>query len=518
MGRRSAGIAAAAAITLAGSACRQEPLVTSAVDSPQLAGISAHSNAGRWRFNSDKYRDSGSRPLSARSGSAVLTAEVFLNADGTASLEATSHRATDLAAPAGSIERVHVKVVATGGRALRAINQARAGNTITVPLGVIPAGALVEVTGLVRGIDGRRTDVVTVEGLRPTLRPDLAVTGIVAPQNAVAGTPTVIGAVVAELAGQRGARLDCRLFVDDVLADEAKNIWVDAGDAVSCAFTAVLAAGAARLRVEAAAVRPGDGDPGNNSAAQTLTVVAPAPGAASASFYGDVLSGSYSTADTFETIWTAADGSVFLEQRNSSSSSGTIQAVNLAGFVDISLSFPVTRLELAENADGRLANSLVLSDIQPTMVLPGATCYANDGGNGVALYLCSYEGGFTSITFVRNAGTVTYQSSEYSRIWNGAAYEENTYVYNETSGTAPLALASHYALNVKIWSSGSLYAFDAAAALAPFSESAVEPRQCSTTMVSVPPAMYRASQCYSSSWSFGGVAGPMTGQGIVATP
>lgn len=508
MARRPLVVVTAVAALVLG-ACRQEPL-----SGP--GGPAASRHGGQWRFNSEKYSDTGRKPSTGRSGSAVISAEVLVDAHGQAVLEASSHRFDNLAAPLGSMERVQVKIFGPAGRLLSVNNVATQGNPIAVPLAQLPAGARVQVQALVRGIDGRRTDVVTVDGIVASLRPDIAVTSIAAPRHAAAGTPTVIGAVLTELGGQRGARVDCRLYVDGVLADQAQNIWVDAGDAVTCAFTRVFTAGTYALRVVAASVRPGDGDPANNAAERELTVVVPGmPGVAALT--ADVFSGSYTQADTFETRWTAPDGSVFLEQRNHSAANGTVQYVNLSATISRTLSFPLGLLEVAENADGRLIRTTQLADVQATNVVPGASCYSDDTGSGVAVHLCAHDGGFTSLSFVRNAGTVTYQSTEYSKIWNGSSYDENTYVVNDVTGGGDVAMSTHYAVNIKIASAGTLYAFDAAAPLEPFSVTDLSPRQCITSNVAVPPVTYSAATCFASAFLFGGVMGTVSGDGVVAT-
>ena len=57
----------------------------------------------RWRFNSQKYRDTGSHPATGRSGSAALQAEALVDASGAVNLVVTSYRASDiLTTPAGS--------------------------------------------------------------------------------------------------------------------------------------------------------------------------------------------------------------------------------------------------------------------------------------------------------------------------------------------------------------------------------------------------------------------------------
>lgn len=46
-----------------------------------------------------------------------------------------------------------------------------------------------------------------------------------------------IVATVTETTGAAGMKADCVLLVDGVEADRIRALWVDAGDAVSCAFT-----------------------------------------------------------------------------------------------------------------------------------------------------------------------------------------------------------------------------------------------------------------------------------------
>ena len=67
-------------------------------------------------------------------------------------------------------------------------------------------------------------------------RPDVTVYGVYAPPRAPVNTPIQIGAVIAELNADVGAHTDCVLYVNDVETDRANGIWVDSGDAVTCAF------------------------------------------------------------------------------------------------------------------------------------------------------------------------------------------------------------------------------------------------------------------------------------------
>lgn len=511
--------AASAAIVIAAlSACDQDSTSPRLATDALAASQGAAPLTGSRRFNSVRYGNSGAQRHGNRSGSAALSAEVLVGGAGPATFEATSHRAGGNAS-AGVIERVRLTVYSSARKVLDVINVSGNGTSdLAVALPSLPAGAHVSATALVTGIDGRRTNVVTVANMQPVLRPDVAIVGLIIPDVALAGAPTVIGAVLAEQAGARGASLDCVLYVDGAAADRARNVWVDAGDAVTCAFTRVFSADAA-IRVVAENVRPGDGDLSDNAAEDRLRVLAPGGSGAQSWFSGDIRAGSYAATDSFSTRWLAPDGSLFLEQVSASSTNGTMQTVNVSGSIEARLPFPLARIEITENADGRLVGRTRLADVAPTAVVPGASCFSQDDGTGPFLYLCSEDQGFTSLLFMRHAGVVTYQSSEYSRVWNGTSYDENVYVVNQTdaSGTA-IGMASHYAVNIRIASGGVLYGFDGSAALAPLDELTIEPPFCATVPLSLPPVTYQATSCYRSTWQFSGIAGLLAGAGLVTIP
>ncbi|HEY0144336.1 MAG TPA: hypothetical protein VGF48_25860 [Thermoanaerobaculia bacterium] len=101
-------------------------------------------------------------------------------------------------------------------------------------------------------------------------RPDLFVSEIVAPPQAVAGVPTVIRATVRELNGDHGARANCRLFADGLEIDRAEGISIEAGATVQCAFAPLFTAGGVQqLAVVVDGVDPGDWDDSNNTSAVT---------------------------------------------------------------------------------------------------------------------------------------------------------------------------------------------------------------------------------------------------------
>ena len=108
-------------------------------------------------------------------------------------------------------------------------------------------------------------------------RPDLMVTQINAPSSAFVRTSVQVTAPVIEHMGDLGAHADCVLFVDDVQADIAPDMWVDANGSTTCRFTApsFSVAGTHKLTVSAQNVRPGDYDNSNNSLSVQINIINP---------------------------------------------------------------------------------------------------------------------------------------------------------------------------------------------------------------------------------------------------
>ena len=476
----------------------------------------------RWRFNSQKYSDRGSRPATGRSGSAALSAEALVAQNGAVTLAVTSSRAGDpLSLPAGVLEKVQVRMFNAAGKLLSTRNVTLgSGSSWQTALAGMPAGGSVQVQANVKGIDGKRTDVVTVSGIRAVAAPDLAITGLVMPGTALTTAPTVIGATIQETGGQHGARADCVLFVDGLETDRASNIWVDAGDAVTCAFTRVFTvAGTAAIRVVLQNIAPGDADGSNNAVSGTIAVAQPTNAGAASTFDGFVSSGTFVSADTFETTWTAPDGAVFLEQRNGSLNAGALFAFNATAVINEAVAFPITRLEITESGDGRLLAALRLDDFAASSTGPGVSCGVRDTGDGTALYACAYDMGFTSITFTHDAGTVTYQSTEYSKTWNGSTYDENTYVVNDTATTGAFAdVRSVFSINLQVTAGATLYVLNGTGPMNPEVVNDVSPRQCVSAPVQVPPVTYTAATCFASAYQFNGFSGTLSGAGISAQP
>lgn len=226
-----------------------------------IAAIALPASAAvKFQKNAVKYRDAGKKPATGRSGSTTIQARALVNKDHTADLQLTTGT-FDPAVSRGNIDKVQIKSKSTG-----TINDNRLRNngTYSVNLRAVDRGQVLDVMAHVSGIDGRRTDVVSVRETA-RLRPDLQVSTIAIPEAVLAGAPTVIDATVREINGDTGARATCELRVNGATVDRASGIWVDAAGTVSCSFRHTFTtAGSTRVEVALTGVNPGDYDNANN--------------------------------------------------------------------------------------------------------------------------------------------------------------------------------------------------------------------------------------------------------------
>lgn len=259
--------------------------VAACADDTSPTGLSANLGARRdiisgggtrpTRFaNRIKYRDQGLQPARGRSGNATLTARALLGANGMTILDVSTG---EINAPSSaSLKKVQVKLFTSNGIVQSTTNYT-VGTSPTYQL-AIPGrvrGSNIGVQASVIGLDGSRTDVVTVTEM-VKLRPDLAVDRITNPDHAQIGIPLDITALVSERNGDVGATADCVLSADGVEIDRAHEIWIDANRSVSCMFRPIFSTvGQKHLTVSLVSVEPGDYDDSNNSASATLEIVAP---------------------------------------------------------------------------------------------------------------------------------------------------------------------------------------------------------------------------------------------------
>lgn len=231
--------------------------------------ISAAGAANR-HPNSVKYRDAGAKPATGRSGSASLEVRALLGMDGGVTLEATTG-SLEAGTHPGNISKTQVKILAGAG-ATNNYNNLNGGGYWTTTFQGLTHGDGIQVQANVRGIDPRRTDVVTVLA-HVARRPDLTVSSLTGPAEAPASTPVTFVATIAELNGDVGARTNCVISVDGTDVDHADGIWVDAGDNVSCMFThAFPTTGTHNVSVSLTGVTPGDWNLANNAASTSISI------------------------------------------------------------------------------------------------------------------------------------------------------------------------------------------------------------------------------------------------------
>jgi hypothetical protein len=227
--------------------------------------------------NSVKYRDAGAKPAAGRSGSAAIQARALRGQTETI-IEVTTGQFDSGVAPVGKLDKVQVKLLADNGDVIVTDNYrkgALSGSYGSFVYDWPARGQKMQVQANVSGIDPTRTDVVTVQGA-VALRPDLTVSSIQAVSQAFVGASVTIDALVRETNGDTGARANCVLKVDGVVADHADGIWVDAGDAVTCEFRQTFTTlGTKQLSVELTNVVPGDYDSSNNSKTASIDIVNP---------------------------------------------------------------------------------------------------------------------------------------------------------------------------------------------------------------------------------------------------
>ena len=220
--------------------------------------------------NAKKYHDTGMHPATGRSGSATLEARALLDKDGNTFVEATTG-SLEAGTHSGTIAKSQLKY----GAVTRNFNGLSNTGYWSTTVAGLAAHQGVQVQANVRGIDPRRTDVVTVSTTIGK-RPDIAVPSVSAPHSAPPNTPVTISGVVQELNGDVGARADCVLSVDGTNVDQASGIWIDAAGTVSCMFSyAFVTTGSHTVSVTATNVIPGDWDTANNSASASIDITSP---------------------------------------------------------------------------------------------------------------------------------------------------------------------------------------------------------------------------------------------------
>ena len=453
---------------LFGAACVDR---VSAPVSTTPAGISASvaAAAAPARIpNSVRYRDQGAKPTTGRAGAAALSSFALIGRDGITRLEVHSAHADAPAVPAGTLAKVQVKRF--GSDALLATSNHRIGQSSAVfALPGLTRGSRVQVQANIRDIDRARTGVVTViDTVRR--RPDLSVSQLTLPGEIVAGTPTIVSAVVRELHGDLGVTTDCVLLVDGSEVDRAERIWVDAGDAVTCAFTHDFASGgnhAVLVRVEGSI--PGDDDAANDAASGTTHVTVEVNDAftyqANVDDYASTrdwlnreLSRNVVTGESSD--WTM-----------SSHDSVRIHGAIFSGTLPVALAFPLERIELSQRSGGALVHAATIAgrgyDVETGA---GVRCANEAFGAGFSAVICA-GAATTSVVYRRDGTAATYQGGYFAEVWYQSTGGLDSYVVNvpivggRETGAAGGDLITDYAFGVRLTQGDWRYIHDAPVAM-----------------------------------------------------
>lgn len=447
--------------------------------------------------NVRRYRESGLKPATGRSGSATLTARALLGKGGETTVEASIGELDGDGVRPGSINKARLKPLDESGEALYARNYTGlSGGYFKTTVDDLRRGQQVQVQANIGGIDAARTDVVTlVETVK--IRPDLSPADLSTPARGVAGSPFNVSVVVRELQGETGATADLVLYADGVEADRAKGVWVDAGGTVSCVFTHTFnSTGTKRLEVKVEGSAPGDYDDANNAAEGSIEIGQ--PGGGELNYNVQVVN---STEDYRSHVRERRyfNGVLQSEREEDFTSHGWRQHVNFYGWTGRMVSFPLD-VSHNETRDGTPVFTNSYAGLTPMQVIDdsdGVTRFVSynvwryDPATGYYFNLYTNAsiglatGARTETTFFssnRQAGDVTYFSSGYERFWDGYSGAEFFYSWNtrdRTSAGTRFPLGGNYGVNVSlIAGDGSVYEASPEVDLVPFDNSSREPNTC----------------------------------------
>lgn len=443
-------LAAALACMLAAGACTDQP---AAPDARAAAPALSSGAQPRLVSNAVRYRDAGHKPATGRSGSASLSVQALIDNAGITHISVVSGTANAPGTGAGTLGHVQLKVFVTDSAddaLVRNFRQVGGGRWSYQVMGPSRETAL-QVQAGITGIDGSRTDVVTV---RDTVvrAPDLRVTAF-GPERVRAGSPVNIAAWIDERNGDAGARADCVLYVDGIAADRAEGIWVDAWSGVYCMFTQTFATpGARQVEVRLENVSPVDYDPANNAASRTLTVVDDATFSYEARAYDRRGTSSYYD----RRRWTEPSGETAEELRSDSNAYAN-QNAYMYGWRPVGLALPV-QARLQQSSGASVYHAATLAGLGAAHTGGGQFC-ERTWFTGTYFYLCTRgnaTSGYTSFQYERVSDAVAYHSLNYSARWDPAGTP--TYVYSDNfdyqSGTPAAPFGSDFTFLVELTDAG----------------------------------------------------------------
>lgn len=369
--------------------------------------------------NAVAYGHGGVRPATGRSGSAALLASAVFGGAGTV-VTVKSYRADDLSftTPTGTIERLQLKAYTAAGRLAwtRNISGFAASHTVQFMVTDLDAGMRLAVQALVRGIDARRTDVVTTATFVVARPANLRLGPVSAAERWHLGVPLVITALVTETGGDLDVTASCALYVDGALAERITNVLVVAGDQVSCNFTHTFTTiGTHELRIALEQMTPGDNNPLDNQLVRAVDVYAPEGALLPVFNYSaeaqDITLSEYDS--TVTVVHDLASGLLVSEGAYVSWSAGRDQSSHFNGIFESRLAFPLARLVLVQRTGATVIHADTLEDLPMNGGGP-VPCTVGSGPGGITYSLCSYDDGLSMLHYARQAGTVAYRTQSYN--------------------------------------------------------------------------------------------------------
>lgn len=408
----------AALAVLAGAAACTGDTTSPLVRAPRADALTSH-NAGH--LHTGKYRDSGAPHATGRSGSARLAARAYRGTDGVTRLLVTTGSIDDPENAPGQLAKVQLKVFDAQGLRLFTQNHQRPSTdgSHEFRLEGLSRGARINVQANVRGIDRNRTDVVEVTAT--VVSPPTFLVNIDPPAQVVAGVPTVVTGTVTETGGDTGGYASCVLYVDGVVVDRINDIWVDAGDVVTCAFTHTFAPGShnVEVRLEGAAADPaiiGQQPPSDGG---VVNAVNPNPRATWTLTAEDRMTW---IQELYNEVATGPDGWTRSHNQDTGISPRT-QSLSLTGALARATTFPLSTVDLEVWSDAGPWHSATWNGLAAAAPNADGQSCVNQliPEHGAHFYLCSTGSGATGSTafgYTRFAGTITYHSYVFGREWN----------------------------------------------------------------------------------------------------
>ena len=371
--------------------------------------------------NTIKYSDTGLQPATGRDGGISVAARALLGRDGVTDLELTTGSFDGGAAPTGTLTHVQVKAGLELEDPLTR-NYDASGSFASVRLDglALAPREQIRIQTNAQSADDQRTGIVTVTETVKR-RPDLRVTQVSVPPNAIAGHPLNMYFGILESNGDLGARANCVLRVDGVEVDRASGIWVDARGSVSCAMTHIFATpGLHQVQFAIEDVSPGDWNPGNNTSPVVNVRVRDT---------SEVVAGGTYRATARETLFEAEylqlmdDTQPEWENEHSRTTELT-NVTRLDAAMPAELDFATMKVSFAEASDGVSLIYLESADHLWVDDWPSANCAELRWGRTFSFFGC-VNGGVTSIHFARVSEVARYYSrwwGAFIRYWNGDRY------------------------------------------------------------------------------------------------